>query len=69
MARGSNKFRQREITRSIKAAKAAGEKVERVEIETDGKIVVHLGTGCDSPKKNTADAILEKLENERDRKT
>jgi anthranilate phosphoribosyltransferase len=65
MARGTNKFRQREITRSIKAAKAAGEKVDRVEIETDGKIVVHLGTGGDSPKKiNSADAVLEKLKHE-----
>ena len=70
MARGSNKFRQREITRSIKAAEAAGKKVDRVEIETDGKIVVHLGTGCDSPKKiSDADALLEQLQNERDRKT
>jgi hypothetical protein len=62
MARGTNKFRQREITRTIKAAKAAGEKVERVEIETDGKIVVHIvGAGGDNPKRNTADAVLERL--------
>jgi hypothetical protein len=65
MARRACKFRQREITRTIKAARAAGVEVDRVEIDTDGKIVVHLvGSGGDSPKLNTADAVLEKLKNE-----
>jgi hypothetical protein len=84
MARGPNKFRQREITRTIKAAKAAGEKVNRVEVEPDGKIVLYLGAGRDSPNQpndadialakmqqrrlNTADAILEELERERAKK-
>jgi hypothetical protein len=64
VARRPCKFRQREITRSIKAARAAGLAVDRVEIETDGKIVVHLGNGDDSPKNfNTADAVLEELKN------
>jgi hypothetical protein len=63
VVRRASKFRQREITRSIKAARAAGVEVDRVEIESDGKIVVHLGSGGDNPKKqvNTADAVLEKL--------
>lgn len=34
------KFRQREITRGIKAMKAAGLEVERVEIDRDGKIII-----------------------------
>jgi hypothetical protein len=64
--RGSCKFRQREITRSIRAAVAAGAKVDRVEVDPDGKIVVHIGGGGDSPKQtNSADAILEKLNHER----
>jgi hypothetical protein len=49
MARRACKFRQREITRTIKAARAAGVEVDRVEIDTDGKIVVHLaGSGGQS---------------------
>jgi hypothetical protein len=65
MARRACKFRQREITRTIKAARAAGVEVDRVEIAIDGKIVVHLvGSGSDNPKLNTADAVLEKLKNE-----
>jgi len=65
MARRACKFRQREITRTIRAVQAAGGAVARVEIETDGKIVVHLGTGSDNPKLNTADAVLEKLKHDR----
>jgi hypothetical protein len=63
--RGACKFRAREVTRSIKAAVAAGVAVDRVEIESDGKIVVHIGGGGDNPKQiNTADRVLEKLKNE-----
>jgi hypothetical protein len=58
------KFRQREITRTIRAARAAGLAVDRVEVNSDGRIVVHFGNGDDSPKKlNTADAVLEELKN------
>jgi len=65
MARQPCKFRQREITRMLKAAKAAGVEVDRVEIDTDGKIVAYLlGSGGDNPKQNTADAVLESLKHE-----
>lgn len=63
--RGPNKFRQREITRTIKAAKAAGVEVDRIEVDPDGKIVVHVVGQDGSPKKketNTADAAMEELE-------
>jgi hypothetical protein len=61
MVRRACKFRQREITRTIKAAQAAGVEVDRVEIDSSGKIVVYLrGSGGGNPK-NTADAVLEKL--------
>jgi hypothetical protein len=65
MTRRASKFRQREITRTIKAARAAGVEVDRIEIDTDGKIVAHLGSGGDSPKKrNAADEVLERLDRE-----
>jgi hypothetical protein len=67
MARRESKFRQREITRSIKAARAAGVEVDRVEIATDGRIVVHLGGGADNPKTNTADAVLQRIKNAREK--
>jgi hypothetical protein len=65
MARRECKFRQREITRTIRAARAAGVDVDRIEIDPDGKIVAHLGSGGDNPKRNTADAVLESLKHGR----
>jgi hypothetical protein len=67
MVRRACKFRQTEVTRMIRAARAAGVEVDRVEIDTaDGKIIVHLvGSGSDNPKQlNTADVILERLKND-----
>ena len=34
------KFRQRELTRAMKAMQAAGVEVERIEIGQDGKIII-----------------------------
>jgi hypothetical protein len=64
MARRPLRFRQREITRALRAARAAGYEVDDVEIGVDGKIVVHIGSGGDNPTKkiNTADAVLAKLD-------
>jgi hypothetical protein len=63
MTRGTNKFRQREITRTLKAAKAAGVEISSVEVDPiTGKIVVNIGTGRDDPKLSSADAVLMKLE-------
>jgi len=65
MARRACKFRQRDLSRAIRAAKAAGAEVDRVEIDTTGRIVVYLhGSGVDNPKINSADAVLEKLKHE-----
>ena len=36
-------FRQRDMTRAIKAARLAGLNVERVEVDKDGKIIVVTG--------------------------
>jgi hypothetical protein len=40
MARGACTFKQRDLTAAIKAARAAGVEVQRVEIDRDGKIVI-----------------------------
>lgn len=43
MARGACTFRQQDVTRALRAAKAAGETVQRIEIDKSGKIVVVTG--------------------------
>lgn len=40
MARGPSTFRQRDLTRAIKAAIAAGMTVERAWVEVDGRIML-----------------------------
>jgi hypothetical protein len=40
MSGGPSKFRQRDLMRALKGAKAAGIEVGRIEIDPDGKIVV-----------------------------
>jgi len=38
--RSHSTFRQRDVTAAIKAAKAAGEQVVRVEVDREGKIII-----------------------------
>jgi hypothetical protein len=40
MPRGPCTFKQRDVTRALKAAVAAGIRVERIEIDREGKIVI-----------------------------
>jgi hypothetical protein len=40
MARAPSIFRQQDVTRAFRGAKAAGVRVARVEIDRDGKIVI-----------------------------
>jgi hypothetical protein len=40
MARAPSTFRQQDVTKAVRAAKAAGARVARVEIDRDGKIVI-----------------------------
>jgi hypothetical protein len=48
MARGPLTFRQRDLVRALKGARAVGLEISRVEIDKDGKIVVIIGKS-DSP--------------------
>lgn len=36
-------FRQADVTRVVKGASAGGQRVSRVEVDREGKIVVHFG--------------------------
>jgi hypothetical protein len=42
VSRGPQTFRQRDVTAALKAAKAAGCEVERIEVGKDGRIIVIL---------------------------
>jgi len=59
MARTPSTFRQQDVTRAIKAVVAAGEKVERVEVDKEGKIIVVTskpGT-LDGTRRNEWDSV------------
>ncbi len=49
MARGPLSFRQRDLVRALRGAKAAGLEVSKVEIDKEGKIIVIIGRS-DSPR-------------------
>jgi hypothetical protein len=57
------KFRQVDVTRAIRAAKASGLDVARVEIDAEGKITIV--TGSAEPVLPTAESALERFEKER----
>jgi hypothetical protein len=40
MSRAPSTFRQQDVTRAIRAAKAAGVEIQRIEIAKDGRIVI-----------------------------
>ena len=53
MARGALTFRQRDLVRALKGAKAAGIEVARVEIDKAGTIVMVTGKpSTDSPNRS-----------------
>ena len=54
MSRGPATFRQRDVTRALKAAKAAGYPVAKVEISRDGTIVMTGELTHDSPEEDAA---------------
>ena len=62
MASNHVRWRQREATRAIKALEAAGLEAERLEFQTDGKmVIVPRKRGEQSPEPSDADKIVERL--------
>jgi hypothetical protein len=64
MSRGQQTFRQRDVTKAIKATVKAGIAVNRVEIDKDGKIIIVTATAEDAVngdnlEKNEWDGVLQ----------
>ena len=64
MSRGQQTFKQRDVTKAIKATVKAGVPVERVEIDKNGKIVIVTAKAEDAvdgnyPEKNEWDGVLQ----------
>ena len=57
MPRGHLTFKQRDLTRAIKAAQAAGVTVERAWIDVDGKIMLGL-TKPVEPEREPKEIVL-----------
>jgi hypothetical protein len=49
VSRGPHTFRQGDLTRAIKAVRAAGVPVAKVEVDRDGKIIVVAGKPSENP--------------------
>jgi len=58
MSRGPQRFRERDVTRAVKAVVKAGVEVARVEIDTEGRIVVVAGKPADGHAPNEWDEAL-----------
>jgi hypothetical protein len=56
MARGALLFRERELTRAVRAMAKAGQTVTRVEIGRDGKLVIIVGKPEDAAGESAIDA-------------
>jgi len=68
MSRGPQTFRQRDVAAAIRAAKAAGLEVARVEIDRAGKIVLVTtkGGGITEAPGNEWDTVFETQEKDKD---
>jgi hypothetical protein len=53
MSRRPCVFRQRDVTKAVKAVVAAGVAVAKVEVDKDGKIVVVVGEPSQNPLSST----------------
>lgn len=52
--RGPSTFRQTDVTRALKAARAAGFEHVRVEVDTDGRIILIVGRVGEEPTETHA---------------
>ena len=64
MSRGPQRFRQRDLTAAVKAMRAAGVEITRVEVEKNGNIILILATGragdAEQPANEWDDLLLTK---------
>jgi hypothetical protein len=51
--RGPSRFRQGDVTKAVKAAKAAGVDVARIEVSSDGKIAIITGKPGEANEANS----------------
>jgi hypothetical protein len=58
MTRTLSHFRQADFVRAVRACKAAGVKVERIDIAVDGKISVFVKRNGNTENINTWDEVL-----------
>jgi hypothetical protein len=64
MSRGPATFRQRDLTAAVKAMRAAGCEVARVEIGKNGTIVVVTGKGADEVSEVADNFFDEKMKHD-----
>jgi hypothetical protein len=62
MSRGPYSFKQRDMTRAVKAVVTAGLAVARVEVDKDGKIVIVPGTPEATTESGAWDKAIADLE-------
>lgn len=62
MARGACTFRERDVTRALRATRAAGIEVRRVEIDKHGKIVLVTSGETPAPPADDLDTELAEFE-------
>jgi hypothetical protein len=61
MTRTPSRFRQADVTRAMKAVKAAGVAVARIEVEPSGKVIIVAGQPAEGvmPAENEWDVVLD----------
>jgi hypothetical protein len=64
MARAPSTFRQTDVTRAVKAVRAAGVEVSKVEIGPDGTITIRTGPGYEAGQTNDKGAVSNALDRE-----
>ena len=62
MSRGPSTFKQQDVTRALRATRAAGVAVSRIEIDRDGKIVIVTGTQSEPTTEDVLDKELAEFE-------